>query len=108
LFTLFSLKEAERSEAKSAKRSFASNFKNCDSLEAKLRFVQAFYAKFMLTTRGEGKVHFDVSVAFKKWFAFGFTFLTFFTFFPFFIFFTFESMTTKWSFYPQGLKFSEF
>jgi len=46
---------------------------------------------FTVDSRGEGKVHFDVSLALKKWFTFGFTFLTFFTFFTFFIFFTFVS-----------------
>ena len=38
---------------------------------------------FAELTRGEGKVHCDASLAFKKWFPFGFTF--------FYFFFTFES-----------------
>jgi len=38
-YPLISLKMAERSEAKSAKRSFASNFNISDLFDAKLRFV---------------------------------------------------------------------
>ena len=66
-----------------------------DQLSSKaLSYKFQSYLSFSIKYRGEGKVHFDVSLAFKKWFTFGFTFLTFFTFytfFTFFIFFTFES-----------------
>ena len=45
LFTLISLKMTQLSEAKSAKRSFASNFQILDIFDAKLRF--AFLASLL-------------------------------------------------------------